>query len=209
MITTKQINEILQLLHKETPNAQIELNHSNTFQLLIAVILSAQSTDKQVNKITPAIFQAIQTPHDLIKMGQEWLREKIASINYNNSKAKNIYQMAQQLVEKFAGIVPSNIDDLQSLAGVGRKSANVILNSSFEIPALAVDTHVFRVCNRIGIAKAKNVLETEMQVFPKIPKQYGLLAHHLFVLHGRYTCKAKKPECNKCVISHICEKNGL
>lgn len=204
-----QTKEILELLHKKIPSAAIELSHTNPFTLLIAVVLSAQSTDKQVNKITPAIFELVQTPQDLVRMGQEWFREKVSSINYNNTKAKNIYEAAKILVEKFNGVVPNTLDELQSLPGVGRKSANVILNSAFNIPALAVDTHVFRVCNRIGLAKAKTVLETEMQVFPKIPKQYSLLAHHLLVLHGRYTCKAVKPNCMECVISHLCQKNGI
>lgn len=212
-MTKKQFAEILTLLYSSNPNAKIELDHTNPFQLLIAVVLSAQSTDKQVNKITPAIFECVKTPQDLLHFEQEWLREKVSSINYNNTKAKNIYKMAQTLVTKFGGEVPTNLEDLQSLAGVGRKSANVVLNSAFGIPSLAVDTHVFRVCNRIGIAKkdgkiAKNVLETEKRVFPKIPKEYGLLAHHLLVLHGRYVCKAVKPQCSTCIISNLCEKNG-
>ena len=213
-MTKKQFAEILKLLQELNPNAEIELDHTNPFQLLIAVVLSAQSTDKQVNKITPAIFEFVKTPQDLLNFGQEWLREKVASINYNNTKAKNIYQMAETLVEKFGGEIPKNLEDLQSLAGVGRKSANVVLNSAFGIPTLAVDTHVFRVCNRTGLAKkdgklAKNVLETELRVFPKIPKEYGLLAHHLLVLHGRYVCKAVKPQCKTCVIEKFCEKNGI
>lgn len=204
-----KVENILTLLHNTIPNAEIELTHTNPFTLLIAVVLSAQSTDKQVNKITPEIFEKVQSPQDLIHMGQEWLRQKVSSINYNNTKAKNIYETAKILVTNFQGIVPSTLEELQSLPGVGRKSANVILNSSFKIPTLAVDTHVFRVCNRIGIAKAKTVLETETQVFPQIPTKYGLLAHHLLVLHGRYICKAKKPNCYECVISHMCQKNGL
>lgn len=129
---------------------------------------------------------------------------KISSINYNNTKAKNIFTASQQLIENFDGEVPRTLTELETLAGVGRKSANVILNSCFGIPTLAVDTHVFRVCNRTGLANAKNVLETETQVFRKLPKEFELSAHHLLVLHGRYVCKARKPECGKCVISHIC-----
>ena len=213
-MTKKQFAEILNLLQEANPNAQIELDHENAFQLLISVVLSAQSTDKQVNKITPAIFKFVQTPQDLIKLGQAWLREKIASINYNNTKAKNIYLMAETLVANFGGEVPKTLEGLESLSGVGRKSANVVLNSAFGIPTLAVDTHVFRVCNRTGLAKkdgtlAKNVLETEKRVFPKIPKEYGLSTHHLLVLHGRYVCKAVKPQCKTCVIEQLCEKNGV
>lgn len=205
MLKSNEIDEIFSLLLEKTPNPQVELNHSNPFQLLVAVVLSAQSTDKQVNKITPAIFEFVKTPQDITNKGQDWLRQKVSSINYNNTKAKNIFLTSQILVEKFNGIVPNTLKDLQSLPGVGRKSANVILNSAFGIPTLAVDTHVFRVCNRIGLANAKNVLETELQVFPKISKKFSLLAHHLLVLHGRYICKARKPDCNNCVISQYCE----
>jgi endonuclease-3 len=203
------IHQLFTLLSQSTPVAEIELTHSNPFQLLIAVVLSAQSTDRQVNKITPPIFDEVQTPQDLLHKGQDWLREKIASINYNNTKAKNIFLASKQLVEIYSGQVPKTLEDLEKLAGVGRKSANVILNSAFGIPALAVDTHVFRVCNRTGLAKAKTVLETEKQVFPKIPKGFELSAHHLLVLHGRYICKARKPECEKCPIESLCQKNGV
>jgi endonuclease-3 len=204
MLTPPQTHELFRLLHTQNPDARIELDHENPFHLLIAVVLSAQATDKQVNKITPPIFEAVKTPHDVIAKGHDWLREKISSINYNNTKAKNIFTASQQLIENFGGEVPRTLTELETLAGVGRKSANVILNSCFGIPTLAVDTHVFRVCNRTGLANAKTVLETETQVFPKLPKEFELSAHHLLVLHGRYVCKARKPECEKCVISHIC-----
>ncbi len=204
-MTPTQTHELFRLLHTQNPDARIELDHENPFHLLIAVVLSAQATDKQVNKITPAIFDVIKTPHDVLNLGHDWLREKIASINYNNTKAKNIFLASQQLVENFGGEVPRTLKELETLAGVGRKSANVILNSCFGIPTLAVDTHVFRVCNRTGLASAKNVLETETQVFPKLPKEFELCAHHLLVLHGRYICKARKPECDKCAVYHICQ----
>jgi len=205
MLTKPQTHELFRLLHTQNPNPRIELDHENPFHLLIAVVLSAQATDKQVNKITPPIFEAIKTPHDVLSLGHDWLREKLSSINYNNTKAKNIFTASQQLIENFSGEVPRTLTELETLAGVGRKSANVILNSCFGIPTLAVDTHVFRVCNRTGLAKAKTVLETETQVFRKLPKEFELSAHHLLVLHGRYICKARKPECGKCVISHICQ----
>lgn len=209
MLTKKDISELFTLLNKNTPNAKIELYHTNPFTLMIAVVLSAQSTDKHVNKITPAIFEKVSSPQDIIDLGYDWLREKIASINYNNTKAKNIFLTSKILVENFGGEVPRTLVELESLAGVGRKSANVILNSAFGIPTLAVDTHVFRVCNRVGLANAKNVLETEMQVFPKIPKEFQILAHHLLVLHGRYICKARRPNCNNCAIFHICKKINI
>lgn len=209
MLTNPKMQELFTLLSQSTPVAEIELNHENPFQLLVAVVLSAQSTDKQVNKITPPIFAEVKTPQKMVEKGQAWLREKVASINYNNTKAKNIFLASQQLVKFHYGQVPKTLEELEKLAGVGRKSANVILNSAFQIPALAVDTHVFRVCNRTGLAKAKTVLETEKQVFPQIPKGFELSAHHLLVLHGRYICKARKPECAKCPIEEICQKNGI
>ena len=209
MLTPPQTLELFTLLSQKTPEAKIELNHSNPFQLLIAVVLSAQSTDKHVNKITPAIFEKASHPQHIIDLGQDWLREKVASINYNNTKAKNIFLASKMLVEKFSGEMPRTLQELETLPGVGRKSANVILNSAFGISTLAVDTHVFRVCNRTGLASAKTVLETEKQVFPQIPKCFELSAHHLLVLHGRYVCKARKPDCQNCVISHICKKIGI
>ncbi len=209
MLTKPKIKELFTLLCQKTPNAKIELNHTNPFTLMIAVVLSAQSTDKHVNKITPAIFEKASHPQHILNLGQDWLREKVASINYNNTKAKNIFLSSKILVEKFSGEMPRTLNELETLPGVGRKSANVILNSAFGIPTLAIDTHVFRVCNRTGLASAKTVLETEKQVFPQIPKGFELSAHHLLVLHGRYVCKARKPDCPHCVISHICKKIGI
>lgn len=209
MLTKPKILELFTLLDKNTPNAHIELTHTNPFTLMIAVVLSAQSTDKHVNKITPAIFEKVSCPKDVLKLGQAWLREKVASINYNNTKAKNIFLASQMLVEKHGGELPRTLKELEELPGVGRKSANVILNSAFGVPTLAVDTHVFRVCNRAGLAKARSVLETEKQVFPKLPKEFKLSAHHLLVLHGRYICKARKPECGKCPIKMLCQKVGV
>ncbi|MFT4967731.1 MAG: endonuclease-3 [Candidatus Deianiraeaceae bacterium] len=208
-LTKPKILELFTLLNKNTPSPKIELTHTNPFTLMIAVVLSAQSTDKHVNKVTPAIFEKVSTPQNVVTMGHPWLREKLNSINYNNTKAKNIFLASQMLVEKYNGEMPRTLKELELLPGVGRKSANVILNSSFGIPTLAVDTHVFRVCNRTGLAKAKNVLETERQVFPKLPKEFELSAHHLLVLHGRYVCKARKPECTQCVIAHLCLKVGV
>lgn len=201
----QKIKNIFEILSSQNPNAEIELHHSNAFTLLIAVVLSAQATDKQVNKITPPIFLEVQTPFDLLKKGEEWLFEKIKSINYNKSKAKNLLQASSQLQNNFNGIVPNTREELETLAGVGRKSANVILNSIFKKPTMPVDTHVFRTSNRIGLVKAKNVLETENQLLKIIPKEFGLCAHHLLVLHGRYICKALKPNCEDCKINALCE----
>lgn len=187
------------------PNPEIELEYKNAYTLLVAVVLSAQATDKQVNKITPAIFEEVSTPAEMLQLGESWLFEKISSINYNKTKAKNIIKLSSELIEKFSGEVPSAREDLESLAGVGRKSANVILNSIFKIPTIPVDTHVFRVSNRIGVVHESNVLKTEHALIKAIPVKYGLEAHHLFVLHGRYICKAIKPKCTSCNISHICK----
>jgi endonuclease-3 len=201
----QEIREIFEILNSQNPNAKIELIHSNAFTLLIAVVLSAQATDKQVNKITPAIFAEVQTPKQLLEKGEEWLFEKVKSINYNRSKAKNLIKASMQLEADFNGVVPSNREELESLAGVGRKSANVILNSIFKQPTMPVDTHIFRISNRIGLVKAKNVLETEEKLLKIVPPEFGLSAHHLLVLHGRYICKAIKPDCKNCKIQTLCK----
>jgi len=201
----QEINEIFSILAKEKPNAEIELVHENAFTLLIAVVLSAQATDKQVNKITPPIFAEVKTPNDLLLKGEEWLFDKVKSINYNKTKAKNLMKASEKLEKDFNGIVPNSLEELESLAGVGRKSANVILNSIFKKPTMPVDTHIFRISNRIGLVKTKNPLETELELLKIVPKEFGLVAHHLLVLHGRYICKAIKPNCLECNIKHICQ----
>lgn len=198
------MKKIFEALHGQNPNARIELNYTNPFTLLIAVVLSAQATDIQVNKITPAIFSEISTPQDLLNKTPEWLFEKVRSINYNKTKAKNIYKTAQKLQLEFNGIVPDDFEKLQTLPGVGRKSANVILNACFELPTMPVDTHVFRVANRTGLVKSENLIEVEMGLLAIIPKEYAKVAHHLLVLHGRYICKAKNPKCQECVINKYC-----
>ena len=201
----QEIVKVFEILSLSNPNAKIELVHENAFTLLIAVVLSAQATDKQVNKITPPIFAEVKTPSDLLLKGEEWLFEKVKSINYNRTKAKNLIKASMQLEQNFGGIVPNVREDLESLAGVGRKSANVILNSIFKMPTMPVDTHIFRISNRIGLVKAKNVLETEEELLKIVPKEFGLSAHHLLVLHGRYVCKALKPNCKECKINHLCK----
>jgi endonuclease-3 len=201
----QEIKKIFEILNSQNPNAKIELTHHNAFTLLIAVVLSAQATDKQVNKITPTIFEEVQNPAQLLKKGEEWLFEKVKSINYNRSKARNLIKASFQLEENFGGVVPSNLEDLQTLAGVGRKSANVILNSIFKKPTMPVDTHIFRISNRIFLLNAKNVLETEQKLLAIVPQEFGLVAHHLLVLHGRYVCKALKPDCKNCKIKNLCK----
>ncbi len=203
----KKAKEIFDLLATSIETPISELKYENNFQLLVAVILSAQATDISVNKATVGLFKICKTPDDFINLGEDGLKEHIKSIGLYNNKAKNIIKTAKILKSDFNSVVPDDLKDLMKLPGAGRKTANVILNVAFGKPTMAVDTHVFRVSNRIGLVKAKNVLETEKQLLKIIPKEYGLDAHHYLILHGRYICKARKPKCDDCVISELCEKN--
>ncbi len=188
------------------PTAQSELVYENPFQLLVAVILSAQCTDKRVNMTTPALFAAYPTPQDMAQATPEEVFAYIKSISYPNNKSKHLVGMAQKLVSDFGGVVPSDIDELQTLPGVGRKTANVIASVIFNLPALAVDTHVFRVANRIGLTKAsKTPLHTERELVKHIPQDKIPIAHHWLILHGRYVCQARKPHCSECGITDVCE----
>ena len=188
------------------PIAESELHYANPYQLLVAVILSAQCTDKRVNMTTPALFQRFPTAQDMANSSVDEIYGYIKSISYPNNKAKNLLGMAQTLVSDFNGIVPNNLDDLQKLPGVGRKTANVMMAVAFDQPAMPVDTHVFRVSNRIGLTKnSKNVLETEKTLVAHLPKAVISKAHHWLILHGRYVCLARKPKCEGCGITAICD----
>lgn len=188
------------------PVAESELNFENPYQLIVAVILSAQCTDKRVNMTTPALFERYPDAEALSKATVEDIYELIKSISYPNNKSKNLLGMAKVLMSDFNGVVPDDVDKLQTLPGVGRKTANVVASVAFNKPAMAVDTHVFRVSARIGLTKnAKNPLETEKQLVKYIPESVIPKAHHWLILHGRYVCKARKPECEKCGINTICE----
>jgi len=188
------------------PIAESELQYKNPYQLLVAVILSAQCTDKRVNMTTPALFECFPTPNDMAVSTVEEIYSYIKSISYPNNKAKNLLGMAQALVQDFGGIVPDNLEDLQKLPGVGRKTANVMMAVAFKKPAMPVDTHVFRVANRIGLTKnSKNVLETEKVLVAHFPQEVLSKAHHWLILHGRYVCLARKPKCEECGITGICE----
>ncbi len=188
------------------PVAETELQYSDPYQLLVAVILSAQCTDKRVNMTTPALFQRFPTARDMADSTVEEIYTYIKSISYPNNKAKNLLGMTQTLVNDFGGIVPDNLDDLQKLPGVGRKTANVMMVVAFGQPAMPVDTHVFRVSNRIGLTKnSKNVLETEKTLVAHLPKNVIAKAHHWLILHGRYVCIARKPKCEECGIAGICD----
>ena len=188
------------------PVAESELQYKNPYQLLVAVILSAQCTDKRVNMTTPALFQRFPNPEDMAGATVDEIYSYIKSISYPNNKAKNLLGMAQTLVCDFGGVVPDNLEDLQKLPGVGRKTANVMMAVAFRQPAMPVDTHVFRVANRIGLTKnSKNVLETEKTLVAHFPKAVLSKAHHWLILHGRYVCLARKPHCENCGITAICD----
>lgn len=188
------------------PVAESELRYEDPYQLLVAVILSAQCTDKRVNMTTPTLFQRFPTAQAMAQSSADEIYSYIKSISYPNNKAKNLLGMAQTLVEEFDSVVPNNLEDLQKLPGVGRKTANVMLAVAFDQPAMPVDTHVFRVSNRIGLTRnSKNVLETEKTLVAHLPKAVMAKAHHWLILHGRYVCLARKPKCEECGITTICD----
>jgi len=187
------------------PHPKTELNYSSPFELLVAVALSAQSTDKGVNKATDKLFPVANTPQAIYDLGENGLKEYIKTIGLYNSKAKHIIQACKMLVELHNSVVPENRKYLEALPGVGRKTANVILNTAFGHPTMAVDTHIFRVGNRTGIAKGKNVVEVEKKLLRFIPKEFMVDAHHWLILHGRYICVARKPKCAACLISDLCD----
>lgn len=192
-------------LRDANPSPTTELNYTSPFELLIAVILSAQATDVGVNKATARLFPVANTPEAIYALGVEGLKEYIKTIGLFNSKAENVIKTCKALIEKHDSQVPDNREDLEALPGVGRKTANVVLNTAFGQPAMAVDTHIFRVSNRTGIAPGKNVLEVEKRLMRLVPREFLLNAHHWLILHGRYTCTARKPRCGACEIEDLCE----
>jgi len=199
--------EIFSRFKHENPKPQTELQYNSPFELLIAVILSAQATDKGVNKATKTLFPIANTAKKIADLGEAGLKEYIKTIGLFNTKAKNIIKTCQILDKKYAGEVPQNRENLESLPGVGRKTANVILNTAFGQIAMAVDTHIFRVSNRTKIAPGKNVIEVEKRLLRLVPKEFLLDAHHWLILHGRYICVARKPRCGACLIEDLCEYN--
>ena len=197
---------ILEWFQANVPTAETELHYENPYQLLVAVILSAQCTDKRVNQVTPALFEAFPEPEVLAESTPEVVFEYIRSVSYPNNKAKHLVGMAKMLVEQFNGEIPSDIKDLQKLPGVGRKTANVIASVIFDKPAMAVDTHVFRVSNRLGLTNnSKTPLETEKELAKTIPEEPIPIAHHWLILHGRYICLARKPKCEECGLVKWCK----
>lgn len=203
-MSKKEIQTFFELLREQRPKPETELNYSSPFELLIAVMLSAQATDKSVNKATDKLFPVANTAQQIYDLGVDGLKHYIKTIGLFNSKAENVIKTCQILIEKYHGQVPDNREALEALPGVGRKTANVVLNTAFGQVAMAVDTHIFRLGNRTGLAMGKNVLEVEKKLLQVIPKEFILDAHHWLILHGRYCCTARNPKCNECIVSHVC-----
>lgn len=205
MERSELFTKVIDYFQTEMPVAETELHYTNPYELLVAVILSAQCTDKRVNQLTPAIFEKYPTAEYMAVATPEEIFELIRSCSYPNNKSKHLVGMAKKLTEEFGGVVPSDVDQLQKLPGVGRKTANVIASVVYEKPALAVDTHVFRVSARIGLTiNSKTPLETEKQLMEHIPEDLVAIAHHWLILHGRYVCLARKPKCQQCGLTDLC-----
>lgn len=196
---------ILERLREDNPNPQTELNWNTPFELLIAVLLSAQATDVSVNKATDKLYPVANTPQGLLDLGVDGVKEYIKTIGLFNSKAENVIKTCKILIEQHGGEVPENRQALEALPGVGRKTANVVLNTAFGWPTIAVDTHIFRVANRTKLAMGKNVDQVEEKLLKVVPKEFKLDVHHWLILHGRYTCVARKPRCGNCIIEDLCE----
>ncbi|MCK8097207.1 MULTISPECIES: endonuclease III [Pseudoalteromonas] len=198
-------HQILSRLREQNPHPETELEYSSPFELLVAVTLSAQATDVGVNKATRKLFPVANTPQAILDIGHDALRDYIKTIGLFNSKAANVYKMCQILVDQHNGIVPENREALEALPGVGRKTANVVLNTAFGWPTIAVDTHIFRVSNRTKFAMGKDVVAVEQKLEKVVPKEFKVDVHHWLILHGRYTCVARKPKCGSCIIEDLCE----
>ena len=199
-----EILEIMAVFRQENPNPKCELNYHNAYTLLVAVVLSAQATDKGVNRATEQLFQIADTPQKMLDLGEKKLISHIRTIGLFNNKAKNIIALSRELIEQFDGQVPDNREDLESLSGVGRKTANVVLNVWYHLPTLAVDTHVMRISHRLDFSRGKTPLEIEKDLLKVLPDKYVINANHWLVLFGRYICKAQKPLCTQCPIAHFC-----
>ncbi len=205
MVKKEDINKILDILEETYPQAECALDHQNVYQLIVAVALSAQTTDKSVNQVTPALFEKYPTPYELAVAAPEEVAQYIKRIGMYKTKSKNIVGLAKSLVENFGGQVPDDYGALVSLPGVGRKTANVVLSVGFGHQRIAVDTHVFRVANRIGLVHEKDVLKTELALMDRIPEERWSRTHHSLIFHGRQCCDARKPKCDQCPIVEYCE----
>jgi endonuclease III len=211
LLSDADLAEFFRRLHAIEPEPKGELEHVNAFTLLVAVVLSAQATDAGVNKATRALFRIADTPQKMLALGEDAVREHVKTIGLYRNKAKNVILLSQRLLDEQNGVVPADRDYLVTLPGVGRKTANVVLNMAFGIPTMAVDTHVFRVANRLPLVHGRTPEEVEERLLKRIPPEYALHAHHWLILHGRYTCKARAPECERCVVRDLCrspEKRG-
>jgi endonuclease-3 len=206
--TSAEIEEAFRRFRKANPEPKGELQHINPFTLLVAVVLSAQATDAGVNKATPALFAAADTPQKMVRLGEARVRSMIKTIGLFRTKAKNVVALSRKLIDEHGGEVPQSREALEALPGVGRKTANVVLNIAFGEPTIAVDTHIFRVGNRTGMAPGKTPHDVEQKLEQVVPPQYKRHAHHWLILHGRYTCVARKPLCEKCIISDLCKWPG-
>jgi endonuclease-3 len=202
--SAEEIEEAFRRFRAANPEPRGELVHTNPYTLLVAVVLSAQATDAGVNKATPALFAAADTPEKMVALGEEKVRELIKTIGLFRTKAKNVIALSQKLIAEHGGMVPALREALEALPGVGRKTANVVMNVAFGAETIAVDTHIFRVGNRTGLAPGKNPLEVELKLEERVPPAYRRHAHHWLILHGRYTCKAQRPLCEKCLINDLC-----
>jgi endonuclease-3 len=204
---SEEINSLFKNLSKVIKNPRSDLKYKNKFTLLVSVVLSAQCTDVNVNNVTNNIYLKYNKPEHFVKLGRKKIEKLIKSIGLFRNKAKSVYLLSKQLIEKHSGKVPKNFDDLLALPGVGRKTANVVLNEGFGLPTIAVDTHIFRVSNRTGLAPGKNPDRVEQALYKVVPNKYLKDSHHLLLLHGRYTCKSRTPSCKKCVIARYCKHN--
>lgn len=205
ILSRNEINEVFNTFHQNNPDPKTELEYNNLYTLLIAVVMSAQATDVSVNKATKNLFENYSTPEKILELGEEGLKRYIKSIGLFNSKANNIINLSKILIEKYNSEVPLDFDKLVNLPGVGRKTANVVLNCWLGAETMPVDTHVYRVAKRIGLAASSTIIAVEKELIKNIPKKFLAKAHHWLILHGRYICKARKPKCNECVIVGICK----
>lgn len=206
-LSVAEICEVFERLKRQNPSPSSELKWTNPYTMLVSTVLSAQATDKSVNKATESLYKIADTPEKMLALGEEGLISYIKSIGLYRSKARHVIALSKMLIEKFNGVVPQSREEIQMLPGAGRKTANVVLNVVFHQPVMPVDTHLLRICPKIGLAEGKTPLEVEESLMERIPEKYLLHAHHWLILHGRYVCKARNPLCSECVIADICRHN--
>ena len=206
-LSVAEICEVFERLKRQNPSPSSELKWTNPYTMLVSTVLSAQATDKSVNKATESLYKIADTPEKMLALGEEGLIAYIKSIGLYRSKARHVIALSKMLIEKFNGVVPQSREEIQMLPGAGRKTANVVLNVVFHQPVMPVDTHLLRICPKIGLAEGKTPLEVEESLMERIPEKYLLHAHHWLILHGRYVCKARNPLCSECIIADICRHN--